>query len=121
VVLFFNLQAAVSLAGSPARYAAGFELQGRPGEAAVLGMAVLFVMWNVPYAVALSHPVRHRISLYEALAMQFIGLTGESLIVRGLPDAHVLARSSIHRFIAFDAFGLVCLLLALACTRKLRS
>ncbi len=48
------------------------------------GMGVLFLMWNVPYAVALWHPLRHRISLYEALAMQAIGLLGESLIYLSL-------------------------------------
>ena len=52
LVLFFNVQAAAAFIGAPARYAASFELTGATGEAAVMGMAVLFLMWNVPYAVA---------------------------------------------------------------------
>ena len=61
------------------------------------------VMWNVPNAVALWHPVRHRISLYEALAMQTIGLVWESIIYLSLPDINILLRGSISRFIIFDA------------------
>jgi hypothetical protein len=36
------------------------------------GIGVLFLMWNVPYLVALWHPIRHRISLYEWLAIRSI-------------------------------------------------
>jgi len=44
-----------------------------------------------------------------ALAMQFIGLAGESLILITLPQGHTLLSTSITRFIAFDASGLVLL------------
>ena len=60
-------------------------------------MGVLFLMWNVPYAVALWHPVRHRVSLYEAVAMQTIGLIGESLILWSLGGAHPVAAGSVTR------------------------
>jgi hypothetical protein len=73
----------------------------------------LFLMWNIPYAVALWHPVRYRISLYEATAMQAIGLLGESLIWFSQPPAHSMLRASLLRFIAFDGAGLVLLLLAI--------
>ena len=82
------------------------------------GLGVLFVMWNVPYAVALWHPVRHRISLYEALAMQTIGLVGESIIYLSLPTIHDLLQGSILRFIGFDALGLVLLAVAAWITRR---
>jgi hypothetical protein len=82
------------------------------------GLGVLFVMWNVPYAVALWHPVRHRISLYEALAMQTIGLVGEAIIYLSLPLTHTLLRASILRFIGFDALGLVLLAVATWSTRR---
>ena len=97
----------------PERYAPGFELTGAPGAAAVRGLGVLFLMWNVPYAVALWNPLRYRVSLCEAVAMQAIGVVGESLIYFGLPIAYAIARSSIMRFIMFDALGLVMLILAL--------
>jgi uncharacterized membrane protein YjfL (UPF0719 family) len=70
-------------------------------------------MWNIPYAVALWHPVRHRISLYEAIAMQAIALLGETLIGLSLPPAHSALRTSLLRFIAFDGAGLLLLLLAI--------
>jgi hypothetical protein len=75
-------------------------------------------MWNMPYAVALWNPIRHRISLYEALAMQTIGLVGESLIYATLPEIHSLVRDSIMRFMAFDALGLLLLVTASILIRK---
>jgi hypothetical protein len=111
-VLIWNVQCALAFLISPVPYAASFEVSGEQGEAILRGIGVLFLMWNVPYAVALWHPVRYRVSLYEALAMQSIGLLGESLILLTLPSVHFLARASIVRFIRFDAAGLLLLLAA---------
>jgi hypothetical protein len=118
VVVLWNLQAAAVFLLWPERYTPGFELGGAVGGAMLRGLGVLFVMWNVPYAVALWHPVRQRISLYEALAMQTIGLVGESLIYLPLPASHALLRASIFRFIIFDALGLVLLAVAAWITRR---
>jgi hypothetical protein len=74
LVILVNLQCAVLFLVGPVRYAPGFQLSGEVGGAVVRGFGVLFLMWNVPYFVALWHPVRHWISLLEAVAMQFIGL-----------------------------------------------
>ena len=116
-MILWNLQAAFVFLIWPERYTAGFELQGMPSEAMLRGFGVLFVMWNVPYAVALWNPIRHRISLYEALAMQTIGLVGEGAIYLSLPGAFDLLRASISRFILFDLVGLILLLVALFLTR----
>jgi hypothetical protein len=112
VVLIWNLQAALVFLLRPEAYAPGFEIPGAAGEAMVRGLGLLFLMWNVPYAVALWHPVRHRVSLYEACVMQAIGLIGESLIRSSLPVAHIAARAAVGRFILFDAAGLLALLAA---------
>jgi hypothetical protein len=72
LVILWNLQAALVFLLWPDRYTAAFELQGAVGAATLRGMGVLFLMWNVPYLVALWHPVRHRISLYEWLAIRSI-------------------------------------------------
>ncbi len=117
LVLAWNVQATGAFLAAPAAYAPGFELNGAPGQAMVRGMAVLFLMWNVPYAVALWHPVRRRVSLYEAIAMQAIGLVGESLILWSLGSAP-LAAASVARFIAFDAAGLLLLALAAWTVRR---
>jgi hypothetical protein len=118
VVILFNLQAALVFLLWPERYTSGFELQGAVGGAMLRGLGVLFMMWNVPYAVALWHPIRQRISLYEALAMQTIGLAGETAIYLSLPAVHDLLRSSIMRFITFDALGLGLLAVAAWITRR---
>ncbi len=118
LVTFFNLQCAAAFLLWPARFTPGFELSGTAGSAAVQGMGLLFVMWNVPYLVALTHPVRRRISLYEAVAMQAIGFLGESLLLALLPDSHPALSATVLRFMAFDGAGLLALLAALALTMR---
>jgi hypothetical protein len=110
VVVAWNLECALVFWFNPGIFAPGFELAGIPGAAAVRGFAVLFVMWNIPYLLALWHPQRHRISLWEALAMQTVGVIGESFILFSLPAGHVILHASLLRFITFDASGVVALL-----------
>ena len=112
VVVAWNLQAALIFLLTPERFAPGFELSGVPGAAAVRGIAVLFIMWNIPYLVALWQPRRNRLALWEALVMQAVGVIGESLILASLPAGHAVLHASILRFIAFDASGVVALGLA---------
>jgi hypothetical protein len=112
LVTGWNLQAALIFILWPERYAPGFELTGVPGSAAVRGTGILFLMWNAPYLLALWHPHKYRRELGLALAMQFIGLAGESSILITLPLGHALLRTSIARFIAFDASGLALLAVA---------
>ena len=119
-VILWNVQCAIAFLAAPGTYAPGFELAGPAGEAMVRGLGVLFLMWNVPYVVALLHPVRHRTSLYEAVAMQTIGLAGESLILWSLGAGHPAVSSTVLRFIAFDGAGLMLLALAVWMTHRSR-
>jgi hypothetical protein len=121
IVFFFNVQCAAAFIIRPDLFTWGIELQGETGEAMVRGLGVLFLMWNVPYALALWNPLRFRISLYEAVVMQAIGVVGESAIVWLLPGEHPAARSAILRFVAFDAGGLLALLGAAWVTRPKKS
>jgi hypothetical protein len=50
--------------------------------------------------------------------MQAIGLAGELFIFFTLPFTYALARVSITRFMAFDALGLLALVVAAWITRK---
>lgn len=122
LVLMMNLQCALAYIFDPLPYVAPFELSGEPGRAAVIGIGILFLMWQVPYVVALIHPQRNFRSLLEALLMQGIGLVGEALLLRSIPLAHPTLRTSILRFIIFDAGGLLLLIVAFAYTfRVLKS
>ncbi len=112
-VLFVNLQSAVLFLIQPETFAPGFELSGAAGAGMVRGMGLLFLMWNVPYAVALSHPLKRRVSLFEALVMQAIGVFGETLLLLGFPPGHPALVDSVGRFILFDAIGLGALVAAL--------
>ncbi len=114
LVLMMNLQCALAYIFDPLPYVAPFELSGESGRAVVVGIGILFLMWQVPYVFALLHPLRNRRSLLEATLMQTIGLFGEALLLRSIPLAHDVLRSSILRFIIFDAVGLLLLLAALA-------
>ncbi len=115
VVTFSNLLAAFQFMLRPEIYAPGFELQGESGAAVIQGMGLLFLMWNVPYIVALLNPVRYFISLIEAVTMQAIGVVGESLLLAFLRGDYPLIRDSVTRFIFFDGGGLLLLLAAFGC------
>ena len=112
IVFLANIQCALVFLIWPEKYTGSFELSGVPGEAMLRGLGVLFLMWNVPYAVALWNPIRFRLSLWIAIAMQAIGLVGEILIALSLPVEHTAIRSAISRFVVFDAVGLFLLIIA---------
>ena len=118
LVTAWNFQAAVIFIFSPSRFVGAYELSGTAGEAAVRGVGVLFLMWNIPYLLALYHPIRYRLALTLSLLMQFVGLIGESYILSTIPVEHVILRSSILRFIAFDGAGLLFLVTAYFLTRE---
>ena len=121
-VLFINLKIVFLFFFWPEKYALFYELRGDVGAATIRGFAVLFLMWNIPYLVALVNPLKYRISLYEAIAMQSIGLIGESIIFWHLPPIHAILRGSVTRFIIFDAGGLLLLFgAALVSRNKSRS
>lgn len=120
LVLISNMLAAISFMVSPEAYAAGFELAGVPGNAAVVGTGILFLMWQVPYLFALFGPVRRFSSLIEAIIMQTIGVLGESLLYTKIDMTHIALRSSIARFILFDGIGLAFLVIAWAIATKVR-
>jgi hypothetical protein len=110
IVLFFNIQCVVLFWLQPQKYAPAYELLGEAGIAAVQGFGVLFLMWNIPYFVAFWNPLKNRLSVWEAIAMQTVGVIGETLILQSLPPGHAVLRLSISRFIGFDGVGLLLLL-----------
>jgi hypothetical protein len=116
-VLIANMTAAIPYVLRPADYAAAYELTGVPGEVAVRGFGILYLMWAVPFIPALWHPARNRVAFVIVLAMQAIGVAGESLMLAGLPAGHAVLRATGVRFIAFDGAGLVILLIAYRLSR----
>jgi hypothetical protein len=120
-VVFANLQCALAFIINPSAYLQAYELNGIPGLNAIQGFGILFVMWNVPYLVAIVHPDKHRLSLLQAVAMQAIGLCGESYLFFKLPGGYPQLAASILRFMVFDGIGLLVLLIALLLTRRFSS
>ena len=119
LVAAWNIQAGIVFIASPQMFVGAYELSGAAGEAAVRGVGVLFLMWNVPYVFAAFDPIRFRLALTFALLMQLTGLVGESYILSTLTMDHLILRESILRFIAFDGAGLVILFVAWLLVRKL--
>ncbi len=117
LVLGFNLQCALVFLFNPAGYAPAFELSGAAGNAMIQGVGLLFVMWNVPYVVAFSHPLMRRVALIEAVVMQAVGFLGEGALLLGYPGQVVL-RASVTRFMWFDGAGLLMLLAACVLLRR---
>ena len=113
-----NLHCAFGFLINPERYAPSYQLGNTPGEAAIQGFGILFLMWNVPYIVALIHPVKFRISLIQSVIMQAIGLFGETYIFLTLPDGFPTLSGSILRFVIFDGGGLIALVVALILSLK---
>ena len=105
-VFAINAQCAVLFVLCPGGFAAAYELSGVPGEAAVRGIGVAFLMWNATYPAVIASPRRFRALAVVAVAQQLIGLAGESFILATLPQGHAMLAASITRFIAFDAGGL---------------
>jgi hypothetical protein len=93
-------------------------LSGVPGAAAVRGVGLLFLMWNVPYIAAVINPRRNRLVLVCALIMQALGFMGESFIWLTLPVENAILRMSIVRFMGFDGIGLIFLWLAFWMTTR---
>ncbi len=111
-VLVANLSAAIPYLVRPADHVAAFELSGVPGQVAVRGFGLLFLMWAVPFVPTIMHPVRYRVAFACVLAMQVIGLIGEALMLITLPAGHDALRTMGLRFITFDGAGLILLLIA---------
>ncbi len=112
IVTAWNLQAAFAFIFAPSGFVRAYELSGIPGEAAIRGFGILFLMWNVPYLFAVKDPIRYSEALTFALLMQFIGLIGETYILFTLTVEHILLKTSILRFIIFDGTGLFLLAIA---------
>ena len=113
-VFLINIQCALFFLVTPQRYVSGFELNGIQGIITIQGMGILFIMWNVPYLLAFVNPIRFRISLFEAFAMQFIGVVGESFLLSQIPARYTILSETLGRFVFFDGVGLLLLLISSA-------
>jgi len=121
IVLFFNLQCALVFLIWPQTYMPGFGLDGILGQQIVRALGVLFLMWNIPYLFALAHPVRHFISLLEAVLIQAIAVLGDALILLTAGPLPPQIQSTLQRFFLFDGVGLILLLIAIVIARQLSS
>ena len=113
LVFAINVMCALQFAFDPASYAGAYQLSGVAGETAVRGIGIAFLMWNATYPLFIFKPAEHLALGGIILAQQAIGCIGETLALLALPlQGYELLASSIMRFIAFDAAGLVIMLAA---------
>lgn len=112
VVFALNVQCVLGFVFWPEGFAGAYGLSGVAGNVAIQGVGVAFLMWNATYPAFIVSPRRFNVLGWVIIAQQIVGLIGESCILvglLGLPDAssYSVLVSSIERFIAFDAGGLV--------------
>ncbi len=106
-VFAVNVDCALSFIVSPEAHMGAYELSGVAGVAAVRGLGVAFLMWNVTYPAFILRPAKWPVLGWVVLVQQLVGLVGESLILAGLPAGHEVLAQGILRFIVFDGAGLV--------------
>lgn len=107
LVFVVNVACALDFILKPELYVGGFELSGAPGEIAVQGFGILFLMWNATYPPVIVRPDAHRTLFAVILAQQVIGLVGESWLFLTLPPEYTLLHATGLRFILFDGLGLL--------------
>ena len=106
-VFILNVQCAISFILIPERFIAAYELSGVSGIAAIQGIGVTFLMWNVTYPLVIINPIKYRVIFGIVLVQQLVGFFGESYILMGIPLENAMLRSSIIRFIVFDGAGFI--------------
>ncbi len=115
-VFILNVMCAFQFILEPVRYAAAYGLPStQEAGALVAGLGVAFLMWNVTYPAVIVSPTRFRVLYVVVLIQQLVGLVGESCILAQLVGAGLgsgLMAAGIVRFVAFDAGGLVVMLVA---------
>lgn len=113
-VFLINIQCALQFIVMPGIYAPAYELDGIPGNAAIQGIGVAFLMWNATYPLFIARPRKYMIVGVIILVQQFIGLAGESAILFLLPSGYEMLSASISRFIIFDLAGALIMLMSFA-------
>ena len=117
-VFAVNVQCALEFILWPQNYVGAYQIEGPSAMAMVQTVGICFLMWNATYPPVIAQPRRQRMLFGVVISQQLIGLIGESLLLTTLgPDLSILA-SSVVRFIAFDAAGLVLLVSAFALTAR---
>ena len=110
-VFIWNIQCAFVFIFTPERYISAYELTGVGGIAAIQGMGVAFLMWNVTYPLVILAPKKHFLLFKIVLIQQLVGLLGESYILLTTASTHLPLKSSLLKFILFDAAGFLLMLI----------
>ena len=107
-VFVVNVQCALSFIIWPDAFVQAYQLEGISGQAAVAGIGVAFLMWNVTYPAVIFRPDSFFSLGVIVLIQQLVGLIGECFIWSQLPSVGFeLLSSSIARFVLFDGAGLI--------------
>jgi hypothetical protein len=121
LVFCCNISCALAFIFEPAAYTAGFEVTGVVGEVLIRGIGILFLMWNATYPLVIWHPVRYWQLFLIVMAQQAIGVAGETWLWLTLPPGHDPLVLTGQRFIIFDAWGLVMMVVTFALMMAVRS
>lgn len=112
-VFVLNISCALSFIIWPGDFMGAYELSGTSGIAAVQGIGVAFLMWNVTYPLFILKPRKHVSLGWIIVAQQLVGCLGEVYVFACIGAEHEMLKSSIIRFLEFDVAGLVLMLASL--------
>jgi hypothetical protein len=112
------MSCAISFIIDPSQGTMGYELSGVGAIAAIRGMGVIMLMWNVSYIPLIYRPSRFRCLFVVVIIQQLIAVVGDIYVVLfDAPSASIL-RSSVMQFLAFDIAGIIALTIAYFLSRK---
>ena len=110
-VFVSNMICIVAFVFNPASYVYSYQVNGAAGAiAAIEGLGVAFAMWNVTYPFFILNKNDNKALGLAIIVQQAVGLVGELYIQSELGEGLEVLRSSITRFVWFDAGGLVLLI-----------
>lgn len=114
-VFAINVYCAIQFIIEPQTYIAAYQLEGAGGEAAIRGYGITFLMWNATYPLFIIMPKKQKVLGGIIIAQQLIGCLGEIYILGGVPTiGYETLISATIRFIAFDAVGLIFMVISYA-------
>jgi hypothetical protein len=117
-VFAWNMSCAISFIIDPSQGTVGYELSGVGAIAAIRGMGVIMLMWNISYIPLIYKPSRFRCMFVVVIIQQLIAVAGDMYVVLFDASSASMLYDSVTRFLMFDIAGIVLLIIAYFLSRK---
>jgi hypothetical protein len=112
------MSCAISFIIDPSQGTVGYELSGVGAIAAIRGMGVIMLMWNISYIPLIYRPSRFRCMFVVVIIQQLIAVAGDMYVVLFDASSASMLYDSVTRFLMFDIAGIVLLIISYFLSRK---